>query len=327
MYGAEAVILNLSRALNGQGHTAIVAAFANADLRILEAARRQGIEAHPIPCRGPSTEPSPPPSAISRSRSGQTSSTPTAIRPTCTPSWPSAVPPRPLVSTCHTWYDNDLAVRLYGALDRLVLRRFAAVAAVSEEVRRRLLDAGVPPTRIHLIRNGIDLTPFTAARPPHPPGSPLTVGLVGRLAPEKGVDLFLQAAAQVHAQLPNTRFLVVGDGPDRPDLEALIRQLGLQDTATLLGRRDDMPAFYASLDLLVSASRQEGLPIALLEGMAAALPLVATAVGAVPTLIQHDRNGLLVPPPRPVRRRPRPHPGHPRPPPRPHPPPPPRHRR
>jgi glycosyltransferase involved in cell wall biosynthesis len=119
--------------------------------------------------------------------------------------------------------------------------------------------------------------------------------LVGRLAVEKGVDIFLDTAARVIAHCPDTKFVIAGDGPDRAELDTLIDKLGIRDQVRMLGRCDDMPALYASLDIMVSASRREGLPIAILEGMASRLPLVATAVGEVPTVIRDDRTGVLVP--------------------------------
>jgi glycosyltransferase involved in cell wall biosynthesis len=118
---------------------------------------------------------------------------------------------------------------------------------------------------------------------------------VGRLSVEKGVDIFLDAAARVLAHCPDTKFVVAGDGPDRAELDTLIDKLNIRDHVRMLGRCDDMPALYASLDIMVSASRREGLPIAVLEGMASRLPLVATAVGEVPTVIQDGRTGVLVP--------------------------------
>jgi glycosyltransferase involved in cell wall biosynthesis len=135
----------------------------------------------------------------------------------------------PLVSTCHTWYDTDRMVRLYGALDRFVLRRYARVVAVSDEVRRRLLKAGVREERIRIVRNGIDLRPFEAAKASLRGefGEAVIVGLVGRLAWEKGVDVFLRAAARVLAEFPEARFVVAGDGPDREKLEGLIGELGI----------------------------------------------------------------------------------------------------
>jgi glycosyltransferase involved in cell wall biosynthesis len=302
MYGAEAVILNLSRTLNAGSHRSILGVFSNLsqpNLQLYEIATRQGIEAHLIPCHGQIDRTV---LAAIRALALQTDATVIhahgykadiyvylAMRGTRTP----------IVSTCHTWYDNDVMVRLYGALDRLVLRSFSGVVAVSSEVRQRLLDAGVREERIRLIRNGIDLRPFAASHSdpsPHlPTNLPLTVGLVGRLSHEKGVDLFFRAAKGVLAELPLTQFVVVGDGPDRAKLEALIQELGIAKNASLLGRNEDMPSFYASLDLLVSSSRQEGLPMALLEGMASGLPLIATGVGAVPTVVQDSRTGILIP--------------------------------
>jgi glycosyltransferase involved in cell wall biosynthesis len=204
----------------------------------------------------------------------------------------------PLVSTCHTWYDNDLTVSLYGRADRFILRNYAAVVAVSEDVRHRLLKAGVRKEKIHIVRNGIDLRPFGNATPSLRnlfSQDALIVGLIGRLATEKGVDIFLRAAARALMELPATKFVVVGEGPDREQLELLIDELQIRKSVCMLGRRDDMPSVYASLDIMVSASRREGLPMAILEGMASSRPVIATAVGAVPDVIVNGRTGVLVP--------------------------------
>jgi glycosyltransferase involved in cell wall biosynthesis len=165
-------------------------------------------------------------------------------------------------------------------------------------VVQRLLKAGVQRERIHEIRNGIDLRPFDAAKPSLPKGKReegLLVGLVGRLSPEKGVDIFIQAAALVLKKMPGTRFVVVGDGQDRDVLEGLIGELGVGEDVKLLGRRDDMPGVYASLDVMVSSSRQEGLPMALLEGMASRVPLIATPVGEIQAMVENGVTGVLVP--------------------------------
>ena len=303
MYGAEAVILNMSRTLNESSHSSVLGVFsnsANPNLQLHEAASREGIESHLIPCNG------------------QLDRTVTAsIRELATRTKADIVHAHgykadiyvyfalrasavPLVSTCHTWYDNNLLVTLYGMADRLVLRNYAAVVAVSEEVKQRLLTAGVREDRIHLVRNGIDLRPFDNALPSLrnnlSADQSLTVGLVGRLAIEKGVDIFLHAAARVLAASPSTKFVVVGEGPDRDKLESLIDELKIRKSVSMLGRRNDMPSVFASLDIMASASRQEGLPIAILEGMASRLPIIATAVGAVPTVVFDGRTGVLVPP-------------------------------
>ena len=303
MYGAEAVILNLSRTLNRDGHKSLLGIFsnsANPNLQLHECALSESIESHLIPCSGQADTGVP---ARIRALSASAGADIVhahgykadvycylALRR-------SAIA---LVSTCHNWLDDGQLVRIYGALDRRVLRRYAAVIAVSEEVKQRLVRSGVAPAKIALIRNGIDLRPFEAARPSlrdfAPEPDALLVGWIGRLSPEKGPDLFVRAAAQMHAELPGARFILVGEGPQRPELERLIGDLGLPEIVQLAGRRSDMPAVYASFDLMISSSRREGLPMAILEGMASRLPWVATSVGDVPTLVQDGHTGLLAAP-------------------------------
>ena len=302
MYGAEAVILNLSRTLNEQGHTSLLGIFSNSsnpNLQLHDRALAEGIESHLISCRG----------QLDRS-------VPASIRALAATSGADLIHAHgykadvyvflamrrstmPLVSTCHTWYDDNPLLWLYGVLDRRVLRHYQAVVAVSDDVRNRLLDSGVPANRIHFIRNGIDLRPFTNVIPSlrhlAPPGG-LLVGWVGRLTHDKGPDLFLRAIAQVRPHFPDARYLLVGEGPYRPQVERLIADLALGDVVHLLGQRSDMPAVYASCDLMISSSRQEGLPMAILEGMASGLPWIATSVGAVPMVIHDGENGMLIPP-------------------------------
>jgi glycosyltransferase involved in cell wall biosynthesis len=304
MYGAEAVILNLCRILAaGHEHQGILGVFANSsqpNIGLHETALRAGLESHLIPCRG-QFDPAVPAAIRKLARSTSADVVHAHGYKADVYTWlalrrQSAV----LVSTCHTWYDNDLAVRAYGALDRWALRNYDAVIAVSDEVRSRLIRAGIETRRVHQIRNGIDLRPFADApeqrRRRRESGGDFRVGLVGRLAPEKGVDIFLRAASEVLREYPTTEFIVAGDGPDRRELEQLRTTLGLDGKVSLPGQQSDMPGFYASIDLLVSASRKEGLPIALLEGMASGLPIVATAVGQVPEVIDAESVGRIVQP-------------------------------
>jgi glycosyltransferase involved in cell wall biosynthesis len=300
MYGAEAVILNMSRMLIEDGHSSAIGVFSNSsnpNVQLYERATSDGLESHLIPCRGQLDR-----SAVAAIRELALRSRANivhahgfkadlyaylALRETRVP----------LVSTCHTWYDNDLLVTLYGKLDRFVLRNFARVVAVSDEVKNILLTSGVRADRIRMVRNGIDLRPFRGVVPSlRGDGPELLVGLVGRLAWEKGVDVFLAAAARVLREFPGVRFVVVGEGPDREKLDRTVDELKFGENVKMLGRRDDMPAVYASLDIMVSSSRQEGLPMAILEGMASGLPLVASAVGEVPMVVVDGVTGLLVPP-------------------------------
>jgi glycosyltransferase involved in cell wall biosynthesis len=303
MYGAEAVILNLSRTLNESSHSSALGVFsnsANPNLQLHEAAVKEGIESHLISCKGQIDR-----SVVTSIRElvSRTNAdvvhahgykadiyTYFALRASRTP----------FVSTCHNWIDSNLLVSLYGRADRFVLRNYAAVVAVSVEVKQTLLKAGVREDRIHLIKNGIDLRPFAHASPSLrnglPKDNPPVVGFIGRLSSEKGADIFLQAAAIVIVELPSTKFVIVGEGPDLDKLESLIDRLKLRENVSMVGRRNDMPSVYASLDLMVSPSRTEGLPMAILEGMASGLPIVATPVGDVPTVVLDGRTGVLVPP-------------------------------
>ena len=298
MYGAEAVILNLSRGLAEQGHESIVGVFdnvGNSNLQLYQAAQSAGIEAHKILCQGQVDR-----QVLRRIRrlvreTGAEVVHAHGYKADIYSYFALRGGITPIVSTCHSWYDNDLLVTLYGMADRLVLRRFAGVVAVSDAVKSGLLKAGVHEERVRLIGNGIDTRPYDRDGEPSQEAEGLCVGLVGRLAQEKGIDIFLQAAARVLQEYPSARFVVAGDGPDRQSLEALIDQLGIRVSVTMLGQQKDMLEFYRSLQIMVSSSRQEGLPIALLEGMACGLPLVATAVGDVPKIIRNDDTGVLVP--------------------------------
>lgn len=303
MYGAEAVILNMSRTLNEGAHSSVLGVFsnsANPNLQLHEAATKEGIKSHLIPCKGQIDRTV---TASIRELAARTNADIVhahgykadiyvylALRA-------SRIP---FISTCHNWIDNEILDILYGKADRLVLRNYAAVVAVSDAVKRRLVKAGIHEERIFLVRNGIDLRPFDDAPPSlhcnsAPPRAPI-VGFIGRLASEKGADIFLRAAAKALVELPSTNFVVVGEGPDRDKLESLIDELQIRERVTMLGRRDDMPSVYASLEIMVSASRREGLPMAILEGMASSLPIVATAVGDVSAVVRDGRTGVLVPP-------------------------------
>jgi glycosyltransferase involved in cell wall biosynthesis len=302
MYGAEAVILNMSRTLNRGPHRSMLGVFSNSsnpNHQLHERAMKEDIASNLIPCKGQID-----------------GTTATSIRELAARTEADVVHAHgykadiyvylalrrlgiPLVSTCHTWYDNDFLVSLYGKVDRFVLRKYSRIVAVSDEVKQRLFKAGVRGEKIRLVRNGIDLRPFDGAVPElredSTPDRELIVGLIGRLSWEKGVDIFLQAAARVLVEFPGVRFVVVGEGPDKDKLERLVDELDIRESVSMLGRRDDMPSVYASLDVMVSSSRQEGLPMAILEGMASRLPLVATAVGEVPTVVLDGCTGVLVP--------------------------------
>ena len=177
------------------------------------------------------------------------------------------------------------------------------LSVVCETARVHALALGIPESRVHLIPNGVDADYY--AEPDDAGGlntlldisraTPI-VGFVGRLAPEKGPDIFIRMASFVHAEVRDACFVLVGDGPLRPSLERLVIQLGLQDHVKFAGLQRNMRSIYQSLALFVSASHSEGMPLALMEAMASGCPCVATQVGGVVEVMQDGATGLLARP-------------------------------
>lgn len=170
------------------------------------------------------------------------------------------------------------------------------LCVVSEAARAHALAVGVDTARMTVIRNGVDCEQFAprADAGIHAPGG-ATIGYVGRLSTEKHPALFLRAAALVHARMPQTRFVIVGDGPLREALETLAVSLSIRQAVTFAGECTDMPARYRSLDLLLLTSWHEGTPLAVLEAMACGVPVIATDVGGVPELVVSGTTGWLSP--------------------------------
>jgi glycosyltransferase involved in cell wall biosynthesis len=205
---------------------------------------------------------------------------------------------KPIVATCHNWVGGTAALGIYNHLDRMALKRFHGLAAVSDSVAQRLLASGVSASKIRTIANGIDVQTFERARP-----SPVldfdgskVVGMVARLDLQKGFEYLLRAAHELCGAFPELKVVIVGEGPDRNEIERMIQRLGLQSRVILAGQHSDMPAIYAAMDIFVLPSLNEGLPMTILEAMAACKPVIATRVGAVPRVIQDGETGLLVDP-------------------------------
>jgi glycosyltransferase involved in cell wall biosynthesis len=176
------------------------------------------------------------------------------------------------------------------------LNLFTTATVANCDAARRALLADERPRadRVFVLENGVDLERFGALPPPV--GPPRSVGAVANLRPIKGLDVFVHAAALLADRHPEVSFRIAGEGEQRPALEERIRLAGLMERFHLAGTQTAVPDFLAGLDVAVLTSRAEGMPNAVLEYMAAARPIVATAVGATPELIQHGVHGLLVPP-------------------------------
>ena len=210
----------------------------------------------------------------------------------------------PVVSVSHGWTGETLRVRLYDALDRRVVRRMDKVVSVSEGQAEKLRRAGVSPHKTVVIRNGVDAERFTRPDPVYrdalislfPSKCDVIVGAAGRLSPEKGFEILIDAAATVVRDKPHVGFVVFGEGALRSALAERIERRGLQGSFVLAGFRADLENYVPHFDLFALSSFTEGLPVAVLEAFAAGVPVVATAVGGVPEVVEHGVNGYCIEP-------------------------------
>ncbi len=202
-------------------------------------------------------------------------------------------------------YFSDWKTCLIVLVERLLARRTDVLVAVSDRQRVELLAERIAaPSRIRTVPLGVDLDPFLNQRRGDAGFrdelgfgiSTRLVGIVARLVPIKGVDIFLAAAEQVARALPDVRFVVIGDGELRTELEAIVRARKFEDRVRFTGFRTDMARIYGALDLSVLSSYHEGLPVALLEAVASGCYVVASRVGGVPDLLWSERIGLMVAP-------------------------------
>jgi glycosyltransferase involved in cell wall biosynthesis len=300
LYGAEVMVLHLSRVLRDLGENVTLALIVNGrnpHRELAKKATKAGIETIEIPCGGRVDV-----STLRRLRALVKATRAHVLHSHGYKSNLYALAVKgssrvPIVSTCHNWTNQTRALRVYGMLDRLALRRFQRVFCVSAAVRLKLLNSGLSERTVHLVENGVPVSDFSDAQPSLVDmGSEEgpRIGMIGRLVEQKGFHLVLNAAPQILKQFPKARFIIVGDGPYREELTSLSRRLGIESSVRFLGQREDMPGIYRSLDVFVLPSFNEGMPVTLLEAMAAGIPSIATRVGAVPSVIDDRRTGLLV---------------------------------
>lgn len=186
-------------------------------------------------------------------------------------------------------------------LDRATIRLSDVVVSNSAAGAEFAVDLGAPRERVTVVRNGRDVDRFRRAEPDAVReelsigDDELVAGTVGRLIERKGHAELLTAWAQVQSQVPNARLLIVGDGKQASALQSRAETLGCADSVEFLGRRDDVPELLAAMDVFAFPSHFEGLPGAVIEAMAAGLPIVATPVDGTAELIDDYETGLFVP--------------------------------
>jgi glycosyltransferase involved in cell wall biosynthesis len=200
----------------------------------------------------------------------------------------------------HSWSYEGEPLRRF--LDReIVARGVDRFIAISRADERRMTEVeGIDPGRTLYMPIGLPALPAVddhdvRAQLGIDPGAPV-IGAVALLRPQKALDVLLRATALLAREWPGIQLLLVGRGPEQQALERLAQELDIAQAVRFLGYRTDVPNVLHALDVAVSSSDFEGTPAVMIEYMDAGLPVVATAVGGVPDVIEHGVHGLLVPP-------------------------------
>ncbi|MCS6897900.1 MAG: glycosyltransferase [Nitrospira sp.] len=215
----------------------------------------------------------------------------------------SRAQPVPIVTTMHGWIANNLKGKALVALDKRIARGFDVVIAVSRRMEQELLEAGVPRKKLRLLHNAIVVEKYRrtgtrgvlqeiVGRQVEQP----VVASIGRLSQEKGHADLIEAVALVRKAGHKVSLVLVGDGPERPNLLQQIQKLGLEGVVHLLGYIQAPQRLLEEIDLMVLPSHTEGLPNAALEALLMEVPVLATRVGGTPEIITDGINGRLVSP-------------------------------
>jgi glycosyltransferase involved in cell wall biosynthesis len=309
-YGAEAMLVTLTKALRGAGHEATIGLLRTAApgcLDIADVARSERLPIEVLPCAGRWDS-----SAVRRIQQVVLDTNVNLVhlhgyKADMYGLLATRNSGTKRIATCHDsgmvkrfHFSSPSMTDLYGWVDKLTLRRFHCVAAVSKPIAEALVRSGVPADRVRVIDNGIDLQRFDGSKPAadllaFKDNAPL-IGLVGRLVEGKGHEVLLRVTQELALLYPSLKIVFVGDGPLLDKLQKLTYELGLTPRVRFAGKRADMPSVYAALDIFVLPSSNEGMPISILEAMCSSTPVVASRVGAIPSVIADRQTGLLVEP-------------------------------
>ena len=209
--------------------------------------------------------------------------------------------PMHLITTVHGWVTRDWKLPIYYAVDRACLKRYDRVVAVSPDLHAASIKAGVKPERCTYLPNGVDTEDFrrrtaiedAKAAQFGAPRERIVFGAAGRLSGEKGFHFLIRAFAAVRKEI-DALLWIAGEGPQRAELLALIRELGLESSVKLLGFQSDVRPLYEGTDVFMLSSLREGIPNVVLEAMAYGLPIVSTPIAGLSELIEDGKTGRLV---------------------------------
>jgi glycosyltransferase involved in cell wall biosynthesis len=209
-----------------------------------------------------------------------------------------------LVTMLHGWTDMSGRMPVYKRVDQWCLPWYQQSICVSEDLVEECRKLKIPERKIQLVHNAIDLGTYTRWLSKSQargelgvdPGSGRLVGMVCRLSPEKGILEAIAMVDRFRKQEIPIQLWIAGDGPYRPEIEKEIARLGLESSVRLLGQLADARPFYQAMDVFLLNSIREGLPNVVLEAMALEVPVVATRIAGVPTLVRAGQTGWLIEP-------------------------------
>ncbi len=303
--GPERQMLGLAAALSGDYHSAFLSFSEGGRCRaFVEEARRQGFEADSLEHDTPHLRAAVRELAAALRRAGADVLLCNGYKASLLGRIAARRVGIPLVAVSRGWTAESWKVRLYEIADRLNLRWMDRVVCVSDGQAAKVRRAGVPAERVVVIRNAIRADRFDNPDPayrerllslfPDPPRR--VIGAAGRLSPEKGFGVLVEAAGRVLREDGGAGVVLFGDGALRGALARQIEAAGLAGRFVLAGFRADLDRYIPWLDVIVLPSFTEGLPNVVLEACAAGVPVVATAVGGTPEVIEDGENGYLAPP-------------------------------
>jgi len=208
-----------------------------------------------------------------------------------------------LVTMAHGWVTPGVKIQLYYSLDKLIIRCFDNIIAVSGGLYREMLKYKIPSHKIAVINNGINAEAFKRTENRNLFRGRLNlskedflIGFVGRLSREKNIETIMLSLRSVLSSFKNAKFLIIGDGPERKRLEKLSIDLRAAANTKFIGFQENTRDIYSILDLYVSASLKEGLPNSILEAQAAGIPCIAADIAGNSDIIKDGVNGFLFKP-------------------------------
>lgn len=211
----------------------------------------------------------------------------------------------PIVSTCHGFIANDVKLGVYNLLDRVALLFANRIIAVSETIKKDLSAIGIRESKIEVIQNSVQTDSNPAIliskrkqirQRVNLSESDIVIGYVGRLSEEKGIKFLIEAVSLLDQTNLPTKLLLIGDGQQRLELERFVEKKNLTKLVIFAGFQKHIEDWLPALDIFALPSLTEGTPMALLEAMAQGLPVVASSVGGIPSIIRSGHNGILTQP-------------------------------